>query len=120
MSNPNWCYLSAGELDRLDHASLIIEKALDTLYLVGSALDRPDYRDVDVRVILDDKHYERLFPGPGVRRTNPFWSLFCASVSEYLKRLTDLPIDFQVQSMDYANDMYREGVRHPLGTYPRG
>lgn len=111
-----WCYLGADQLDRLDHASLIVAQALDVPYLVGSVLERPDYRDVDVRVVLDDDEYARLFPGPGTRRTDPFWSLFCASVTEYLTRLTGLPIDFQVQDRTHGNTF--SGKRHPLGIYP--
>lgn len=109
-----WCYLGAPELDRLDHASMIVAEALDTPYLVGSVLQRPDFRDVDVRVVLDDDEYARLFPGPGTRRTDPLWSLMCASVTEYLSRLTGLPIDFQVQDRTHAATF--SGPLHPLGT----
>lgn len=112
-----WCYLTAPQLDRLDHASLIVTRALGNCYLVGSVLERPDYRDVDVRVIMDDERYSELFEGPGTRRTDPLWSLMCASVTEYLTRLTELPIDFQIQNQTYANEAFG-AQRHPLGIYP--
>lgn len=113
-----WCHLSAPELDRLDHAALIVRHAFEEVpYLVGSCLERPDYRDVDVRLIMDDEDYDALFTGQGKQRANPLWSLLCASISEYLNRLTDLPIDFQFQRRTDANEQWAEKPRHPLGLY---
>lgn len=119
-SESKWCHLDAPALDRLDHASLIVQRAFDAgVYLVGSCLERPDYRDVDVRVILDDAEYNRLFPpGGGTRRTDPLWSLLCLAITEYLVRLTGLHVDFQVQSRSHANNRYSNGQRVPLGMYP--
>jgi hypothetical protein len=34
-------------------------------YLVGSALERPDWRDIDVRMIMDDEAFVALFPDAG-------------------------------------------------------
>lgn len=118
MSKDSWCHLDAAQLDRLDHASLILRHAFDDVpYLVGSCLERPDYRDVDVRLIVDDAKYDALFTGKGEQRANPLWSLLCASISEYLSRLTDLPIDFQFQRRTEASKQWGDEQRHPLGLY---
>ena len=39
-----------------------MEQAFGSIcYLVGSATKRPDFRDVDVRMILDDEEFHALF-----------------------------------------------------------
>jgi len=40
----------------------------ETPYLVGSVLERPDYRDVDVRIMLDDEPFIAMFGGAGTVR----------------------------------------------------
>jgi hypothetical protein len=68
------------------------------IYLVGSSIERRDYRDVDVRCILDDAEYERIFQNPYQnQQLSAFWCLVCASISEWLSKRTGLPIDFQIQ-----------------------
>ena len=114
MSAKPWCYLDAPDLDRLDLASLLVREALDTPYLVGSCLERPDYRDVDIRVILDDKRYRRLFERPA---RDPLRHLIQVAITEHYVKATGLRIDFQIQSRTAAAKY--PGVRHPLGIYPR-
>jgi hypothetical protein len=104
------CYLTTTELHRLDNAIQPL-LALDKggVYLVGSVNERPGYRDVDVRMILDDDHFDRLFG------TEPeLWSVFCYAVSRWLCADTELPVDFQVQRMTEANAAHH-GPRNPLG-----
>ena len=77
-------------------------------YLVGSCLERPDWRDVDVRLLLDDEDFAREFPHAGDHWENDTrWLLLTVAISERLSRLTGLPIDFQVQPRSKAN------ARHP-------
>jgi hypothetical protein len=76
-------------------------------FLVGSALERPNYRDVDVRLILDDAKYARLRRLVDIDRLG-------FVVSLWGQRVTGLPIDFQVQKMKVANTLYK-GRRHALG-----
>lgn len=76
-------------------------------YLVGSALTTKDYRDVDVRLILSDEEYSTLAVMVDIRRLN-------VAVSLWGQRVTDLPIDFQVQSMIEAN-VPDHGQRNALG-----
>lgn len=119
-ANP-WCYLDAPDLDRLDMASILVREALDTPYLVGSALTTPDHRDVDIRVILPDKDYRRLFERP---HRDPLRHLVQVAITEHYVRATGLRIDFQIQSMTAANSKLTDGTprypgpRHPLGIYP--
>lgn len=84
-------------------------------YLVGSALTSENPRDVDVRLILERAEYER-FCGPYVmpERTNARWVALCMAFSELGRKLTGLPIDFQIQRQDKANELF-PGKREALG-----
>jgi hypothetical protein len=93
------------------------------VYLVGSCLEKRDYRDVDVRVILDDQEFDRLFPTlvpEGEQRPTPqldaTWSLLCTAISLWLGQHSGLPIDFQIQRQTQANEEFK-GRRHALGLY---
>jgi hypothetical protein len=72
-------------------------------YLVGSATQRADYRDVDLRMILDD---DKVTAIPLDLR------YFNMAVSLWGQQVTGLPIDFQVQPASEA-DQYR-GPRHAI------
>lgn len=87
----------------------------DIPYHVGSsATQKTGWRDVDVRLILDDDRFHALFPGfKNANHIDAWWALLCAALSELGRQRTGLPIDFQIQSMTEANERY-PGVRHPL------
>lgn len=90
------------------------------IYLVGSATQRQDYRDVDVRVILEDADFDKKYPGIGSNhQLDARWSLDCSAISLWLAKHSGLKIDFQYQRQTEANQY--EGPRHPLGifVYPR-
>lgn len=78
------------------------------VYLVGSVLERADFRDVDVRIMLPDAHYDRLEADIDLA------SLHLA-LSLWGQKVTGLPIDCQVQRTTDANDEF-DGVRNPLGS----
>lgn len=104
-------YLSPPDFRRLDWACAPIRQAFGTPpYLVGSVLTRPDYRDIDIRLILGDDVVERMFPTDGVRL------LLNVALSDLISRAANVraPIDFQIQSMTEAN-VPEHGVRNPLG-----
>lgn len=83
-------------------------------YHVGSSATSKTWRDVDVRLILDDDRFHALFPGfAAANHIDAFWSLLCAALSELGRVRTGLPIDFQIQSMTEANAKY-PGIRNPL------
>lgn len=77
-------------------------------FLVGSVMQRRDFRDVDIRVILDDDEFDAVF---GTRKA--LWSVFCYAVTAWLRAETGLPIDFQVQRFTEANE------QHSGQGYPR-
>jgi len=85
-------------------------------YLVGSALERSDWRDVDVRYIMTDEEFEAEFPGTGkgTWEFDPKWILLTTGISAVLSKATGLPIDFQFQPQTHANEKHK-GNRHPLG-----
>lgn len=78
-------------------------------YLVGSALIGITWRDVDVRIILDDEEYNSLFGCEKAKpeRENVKWSAYCLAFSELGNRMTGLPIDFQVQRQSDANEQFK-------------
>lgn len=83
-------------------------------YLVGSAFRGKTWRDVDVRVMLDDRAFFAMFPGyRDANQLDAKWALMCAAISELGKRQTGLPIDFQFQRTGEANARY-PGPRQPL------
>ncbi len=99
----------------LDEACKPIAAAFESNpYLVGTALNasaggRGEYRDVDVRLMLDDDAYEALRDsGPAVIE------LLGIVIGQYLATATGLPVDFQIQHAEIANRIHK-GSRNPLG-----
>lgn len=104
-------YLSTRDVANLNHACKpLVEAFCHHPYLVGSSSERPDFRDVDVRLMLPDGEFDSLFAD----RTS-FWSLFCWAISEWLTKQTGLPVDFQVQRMTEANEKFGGRPRNPMG-----
>jgi hypothetical protein len=105
--------LTTTEMFHLDQACQLITKAFggECPYLVGTAGlgGASSYRDVDVRLMLDDDEFAAACP------TRERWELLCLSVSAYLSTRTGLPVDFQVQSTSAANELYGDKPRNPLG-----
>lgn len=120
-------YLPAPHYFALNQAATLINAAFGVFgcYLVGSALERQNYRDVDVRLILEDAAYDRWFgPSSGQHESggvhDPLWSLLCLAVSEWLKAQTCLPVDFQIQRQTQANEKHsrKDGCKRvPLGIF---
>lgn len=87
-------------------------------YLVGSALERKQWRDVDVRLILPDDEYERMGLGdPKYSHHNGKWVSLVLAYSALGKAMTGLPIDFQIQQQTDANEQYSK-PRSALGAIP--
>lgn len=78
-------------------------------YLVGSVARAEAWRDVDVRLMLDDDVYAQLTNW----RTQQAAALNVA-MSLWGQRATGLPIDFQFQRTSEANEKHN-GIRNPLG-----
>ncbi len=58
--------------------------------ICGSSLERDDYRDVDIRVILENNHYQALSDHLDIDDLN-------ALLSRWGQQVTGLPIDCQLQ-----------------------
>lgn len=82
----------------------------ESCYQVGSSVTsagKPTHRDVDVRVMLDTKDFEALRKIVNVDRLS-------VAVSIWGQKVTGLPIDFQVQDVEYANK-HHKGMRSAIG-----
>ncbi|MEV0843638.1 hypothetical protein AB0I55_29345 [Actinocatenispora sera] len=103
-------YLGPHDALRLDLACRPLVEAFGTApVLVGSALARPDYRDVDVRLVVSDDRYRELFGGSELLAR-----LISCALSDWLGRASGLPVDFQVRSAAAAAAYTGPSV--PLGT----
>src|SRR5947209_3655057 len=82
-------------------------------YLVGSALKGKTWRDVDVRLMLDDAAYTALLGK--VTHPNGKLDAFNLAFSVLGTNMTGLPIDFQLQHQDDANKKFPHQPRSALG-----
>jgi len=84
------------------------------VYQTGSSLTpKGTYRDVDIRVILPDEEYAALgFTSPENEHGNLKWVAMCLAFAELGKRVTGLPIDFQIQQSSHANANYSQKDGH--------
>lgn len=113
-------YVGAPGFFLLNQACAVINAAFDDhvcCYLVGSATKKRDWRDVDVRCIVEDDVWDRLFPevageSAGLAERCALWSLMCSSIALYLKQQTGLPIDFQLQRASLANKLFSRKDGH--------
>lgn len=84
-----------------------------------SALLRPDFRDIDIRLILDDEVVASMFGVKGKfydGEPGDVRLLLNIALSDLISRAANppAPIDFQIQSMTEAN-VPEHGMRNPLG-----
>lgn len=93
---------------------LVRELIGDVPYLVGSVHHKPDYRDVDIRIMLDDERFEAIFGGDGLWITNDALKLFNMALSALAREMTGLEIDCQFQRRSDANKEYGGEPRRPL------
>ena len=126
------CYLGVPAIFKLDIACMTLHQAFcicagnSGIYLVGSALDRQDFRDVDVVCMLDDKEFAQLFPDAhfgdnnGSFELDPRWRILTVAISDWLALQIGMPVDFKFQPTGFGNARH-SGRRHPLGlrTVPR-
>ena len=103
-------FLVQSDFDRLEDWCRMVRVIFgQPPYLVGSATERADYRDVDVRMIVSDGEFAVLFRGrlDAVRFLNRAFSVWG-------QQETGLPIDFQVQQQTAANAEFAK-PRNPMG-----
>ena len=107
-------YLSPPDFHRLNWACQPVRAAFPTygVFLVGSVTERPDFRDIDLRIIVPDATFNRLFPSRARKL------LLDIALSDLVARAAGLPwpidLQFQPQSeaQDYA-DKFRNSMGHP-------
>lgn len=120
---PRATYLSPPDFRRLNWACRPIAEAFgEPVYLVGSVLTSPTYRDIDLRLILDDRAVQHMFEASGTHQQcdpGEVRLLFNIALSDLIARAANAPapIDFQIQSMTEAN-VPEHGARNPLGLRP--
>ena len=114
------CYISMPEFSKLELAVKHLNEAYDeaACYLVGSTLERSDWRDIDIRMILDDEKFKFEFPDANKAsfQLDTKWQIVNTALSMWLEEQVGLPVDFQIQPMSNANGKAHEGKpRHAIG-----
>lgn len=116
-------YVPAPGFYNLNQACSLVKEAFNAfghvgIYLCGSSIERRDFRDIDVRLMMTDEGFDGLFRDPDAGYLNPLWSLLCTTLSAWLSQQSGLPVDFQIQRMTQANAAH-EGAprRQPLGVF---
>lgn len=114
------------QMHRLDLACAPIREAfvddkgpMTGLYLVGSAVkgdNSAGQRDVDVRLMLDAPQYDALVDAVGIEAVR----FLGIAIGDYLAAMSGLPIDFQIQQTQAANDQHGGAYRNPLGCRSMG
>jgi hypothetical protein len=77
-------------------------------YIVGSAVQHKDWRDVDIRQIVSDADFEKLKKVIDI-------GYFNHMVSIWGQQITGLPIDYQVQGIGHEDNKNSKGYHHPIG-----
>lgn len=104
-------YLQLVDFERVEQWCRDVRVLFDgaTPFMVGSVSRHPDFRDVDIRLILPDKVFDAEWSDPIKHR------LINHAISTWGQRETGLPIDFQIQQMTAANELYGGDFRNPMG-----
>ena len=85
--------LRVDQIRAIDHFVSSLSVMFPEMYgvaVVGSSLERDDYRDVDLRIVLDDEHCQGIHDLLNVEDLN-------ALLSRWGQQVTGLPIDCQIQ-----------------------
>lgn len=118
-----FCYIGAPAAFKLELAAQHLTHAFSWAdhygcYVVGSVLERPDWRDIDVVLIMDDAAFAREFPDAEVRggawEHDPKWLILTIAISAWLSEQVGYPVDFKFQPQTHANAMHK-GNRNAIG-----
>lgn len=119
-----FCYVGVPAIFKLELACQQITEAFcggqfGHIYMVGSATERPDFRDVDLVCILHDADFNKLFPDVadierGIWEHDTRWLLLTIMISDWLSSLIGMTVDFKFQAMSFANK-YHAKHRQPMG-----
>jgi len=84
-------------------------------YHVGSSLTGETWRDVDIRIMLDAEEYKAMgFGDPKQPHMNERWCAYVMAFSALGREMTGLPIDFQIQETNTANQEFPNSQRSCL------
>lgn len=114
-------YVGVPAIFELQMACHVLVRAYDaTIYHVGSSLERPDWRDVDLVMILDDEKFAREFPNAPLHSAgwelDPKWLVLTVAISKWLGEKAGVLVDFKFQPRTFANERH-DGPRNPIGRY---
>lgn len=109
-------FIGMPHMPKLDRFGEIVFQAFAArAYIVGSALTRRDWRDLDVRVILPDDRFEQLFGAETDWRKNPRLAAVATAFAALANQMTSLPVDFGIDQMTEANEDPNSSFRRALG-----
>lgn len=104
-------HLLLNDFERLEEWCRLVLVVFDEApFLVGSVMTTPEYRDVDLRLILDDETFDATYAGKRAKVR-----LLNRAISTWGQRETGLPIDFQIQRRSEANRLHPKARRSPMG-----
>lgn len=118
--------IGPAESTLLRHFGQLIHDAWgESGYLVGSSqITGPGFRDVDIRVMVTDAEFARMFPATpwqtGRRHNDPCWRAQMLAWTMLGRQLTGLPIDFQVERLSESDALWPTEPRNPLGLWTYG
>ena len=122
-----WNYLGSPACFTLELACKHLNRAFPgRCYVVGSVLERPDFRDVDIRMMISDEDFRVLFPDvhsslSGHWEHDTRWLLLTSLISNWLTQTLNIgkPVDFQFQPISWGNKHHSK-KRNPIGhTYAK-
>jgi hypothetical protein len=104
-------FMTPHEVRRLDWACAPVRRVFGAPFLVGSVLTSPDYRDIDIRLVLPDDEFDALTGGSHARHM-----LLNVAFTDLIARAANAPasIDFQFQAASDA-EAFEGQPRNPLG-----
>lgn len=114
-------YVGVPAIFELTMVCNVLIRAYDaSIYHVGSSLLRPDWRDVDLVMIMDDEAFSREFPNAPLHSAawehDPKWLVLTVSLSKWLADKAGVPVDFKFQPRTFANERH-SGPRNPIGRF---
>ena len=91
-----------------------------TIDHVGSSRERPDWRDVDLVMIMPDEVFAAEFPGAPLHSAawelTPKWLILTCAISKWLTEKSGVPVDFKFQPRTFANERH-DKARNPIGRF---
>ena len=118
-TRPKASYVGVPAIFELELACQHLYRAFGNVcYLVGSAIERPDWRDIDIVMIMDDEEFAAEFPAATAGgchwEFDPKWLIMTIAISKWLSAQCGHLVDFKFQPRTHANERHK-GRRHAMG-----